>query len=88
VDAGEASGQDYAYLTDRVLTGQGKKQIYGTQLSVIEGIIDVQPIEDPANVDKRRKVVGLKSMREYLEFGAKMWGYKIKPGLLEQFDKR
>src|SRR5438552_10221588 len=28
---GEASGKDLAYLTDRVLLAEGKKQIYGTQ---------------------------------------------------------
>lgn len=65
VEKKEASGKDLAYLTDRVLTGEGKKQLYGTQFIQKDGKFEAQPIEDPANVDKRRAEVGLGTLAEY-----------------------
>jgi hypothetical protein len=62
---GEVSGQELAYLTDRVRVAQGEKQLYGTQFHTVDGKLVPQPIEDEANVDKRRKEVGLMSMAEY-----------------------
>ncbi len=62
---GEVSGQDLAYLTDRVLVGENKKQLYGTQFQERDGKLIPQPIEDEAHVDKRRKELGLSSMAEY-----------------------
>lgn len=62
-------GQDYALLLDRVLVAEGKPQVYGTQAKRFdqwknkEPVFD--PIEDEANVDKRRAEVGLFSMAEY-----------------------
>jgi hypothetical protein len=62
-------GQDYALLLDRVLVADGKPQVYGTQAKRFdqwkgnEPVFD--PIEDEANVDKRRAEVGLFSMAEY-----------------------
>lgn len=55
-----------AYLTDRVLVNSGKPQRYGTQF-----YIDVKkrhvprPIEDRVHVDKRRKEVGLSTLKAY-----------------------
>jgi len=54
-----------AYLTDRVLAGEGKKQPYGTQFMLKDGKMDPRPIEDEANVDKRRAEVGLVPLAEY-----------------------
>lgn len=66
---GELSGQDYALLLDRVLVGEGKPQVYGTQAEPFkdwEGQEPVlAPIEDEANVDKRRAEVGLPPLSEY-----------------------
>lgn len=62
---GEATGQQLAYLTDRVLVGEGKKQIYGSQFQQKDGKLLPSPIEDEANVDKRRKEVGLNPLAEY-----------------------
>jgi uncharacterized protein DUF6624 len=67
VKAGEASGQDYAYLVDRVRTKDGKPQLYGTQLKFVDGKYVPLPIEDEANVDKRRAAVGLPTIAEYLK---------------------
>lgn len=62
-------GQNYALLLDRVLVAEGKPQVYGTQAKRFDQWIDKEPvfdpIEDEANVDKRRAEVGLFSMAEY-----------------------
>jgi membrane dipeptidase len=61
----EAAGNHLAYLMDRVLVGEGKKQIYGTQYITKDGKMQPQPIEDPDNVDKRRAEVGMGTLAEY-----------------------
>ena len=61
----EVSQRDLAYLTDRVLLAEGKKQIYGSQFQQKDGKLLPSPIEDEANVDKRRKEVGLNPLAEY-----------------------
>jgi hypothetical protein len=65
VKKGEATGAQLAYLTDRVRVGAGEKQVYGTQFHTVDGKLEPQPIEDEANVDKRRQEVGLPSLAEY-----------------------
>lgn len=74
---GELSGQSYALLVDRVLVGEGKPQIYGTQakhFSQWKGHEPVlEPIEDEANVDKRRAEVGLFPLAQYLEILKRMY---------------
>ena len=62
---GEAAAVDFAYLTDRVLVADGKKQLYGTQFHDVKGKMEPQPIENEADVDKRRQEVGLNSLAEY-----------------------
>lgn len=68
VKNGEATGEELAYLTDRVLVSEKKKQVYGTQLLLVEGKFQPHPIENAADVDKRRKEVGLSSLANYLKF--------------------
>jgi len=63
----EASHQDFAYLTDRVLIADKKKQLYGTQLTQDGDKLVPQPIEDEEHVDERRKEIGLQPLAEYLE---------------------
>jgi hypothetical protein len=65
VAKGEVSGTDLAYLTDRVLVADGKKQRYGTQFHRVDGKLVPQPIEDEAAVDDRRKAVGMGTLAEY-----------------------
>jgi len=65
--AGEATGQDFALLTDRVLRADGKPQRYGTQVRVENGRLVVPPVEDEANLEPRRASVGLPPMKEYLD---------------------
>jgi len=64
-----ASASNNAMLRDRILVSEGKKQIYGTQVRYNVKLKKSQPfpIEDPANVDVRRKKVGLSTLKEYLK---------------------
>lgn len=59
--------QSLPLLEDRVLTKQHKPQSYGSQLtrSSSTGTIEFFPIEDEANVNKRRAAVGLEPLEDY-----------------------
>jgi len=74
---GGLSGQDYALLVDKVRVGEGKPQVYGTQAKRVEEWNGqeptLQPIEDEADVDKRRAEVGLPPLAEYREFLKRMY---------------
>ena len=64
----DASPGDLAYLIDRVLVAEGKPQLYGTQVSIEDGIVTPRtPIADEANVDARRAAAGLGLLEEYYE---------------------
>jgi hypothetical protein len=71
--AKEADFADLAYLTDRVRIGEGKKQLYGTQLREVDGKFIPEPLEDEGNVDKRRKEVGLPPLAESLKIAAEKY---------------
>lgn len=80
---GNISIKDYAYLYDRVQRNTGGKQLYGTQLSYNSKgsffddnnkIIYPADLADPANVDQRRKKVGLGPIEEYYESVLQMLG--------------
>jgi hypothetical protein len=59
VNENQAFIKDLAYLEDRVLTGRGKEQKYGTQF-ILEGEKFVpKKITDPENLEKRRAEMGL-----------------------------
>lgn len=64
---GEVDPRDFAYLTDRVLVGTGRKQKYGTQAAFKDGKVVPGAIEDPESVDERRKAIGLEPLAEYLK---------------------
>lgn len=61
VKEGKARRQDLAYLEDRILVNQGKKQLYGTQFNLDKETKEIKPkdVEDPENLNKRRESVGL-----------------------------
>jgi hypothetical protein len=65
----EARQSDPALLEDRILTREGKKQIYGTQLRLNQTtqLMELYPIEDEENVDARRAAVGLEPLAQYLK---------------------
>jgi len=60
----KASKTDLAYLQDRILMRQGKKQLYGTQYKIDSETQEMKlwEIEDPQNLNKRRESVGLPAM--------------------------
>jgi tetratricopeptide (TPR) repeat protein len=65
---GEGSCIEYAKIQDRILVNTGKPQLYGMQFRYNkERKLEPFPIEDPINVDKRRKKIGLGSLKEYLK---------------------
>ncbi|MNU77813.1 hypothetical protein D3C71_673960 [compost metagenome] len=75
VAKGNAQASSLALLEDRVALGQGKKQVYGSQIGLFKetGENYVLPLEDPDNVNKRRAEVGLNSMEEYIEYWGMTW---------------
>ena len=74
VKKGNAFPDQLALLEDRVAIGEGRKQLYGSQIGMDKGskTYYIEPIEDPDNLDKRRKNVGLQTMQQYVDH----WGLK------------
>jgi hypothetical protein len=66
VEVGEATEQQLAYLTDRVLLAEGKQQEYGTQVTARSGRWVPRNLRDPDGVDARRAAAGLGTIAEYL----------------------
>ncbi len=80
-DNGEANWRSLALLIDRVHLGQGKQQIYGSQISIDdEGKYMVRDLMEPEYVNQRRREVGLGPIEEYVSF----WGIEWK---IEQKEK-
>ncbi|RZK74841.1 MAG: hypothetical protein EOO85_14660 [Pedobacter sp.] len=67
VEKKNASGQNYAYLIDRINLNEGKEQIYGTQVNMGERGTTLKPCMDTLNLDKRRLAVGLTPIKDYLK---------------------
>ena len=69
VQQGAARAEDLALLEDRVLTEQGKPQIYGSQVRMDSaGKASFFPILDEINVNRRRASVGLGPLEEYARY--------------------
>jgi hypothetical protein len=69
VQQGKAKPENLALLEDRILTEQGKPQIYGSQVHTdVKGNPSFFPILDEANVNKRRATVGLGPLEEYARY--------------------
>lgn len=75
---GEVKLSLLALLEDRVLTSEGKPQLYGSQIrrNRETGAREFFPIADPINVDKRRAAVGLGPIEEY----ARLFGLHFQDG--------
>jgi hypothetical protein len=65
--AGEATGAELAYLTDRVLLAEGRPQEYGTQATARDGHWTPRRLRDPAAVDERRAAASLGPITDYLD---------------------
>jgi len=62
---GDVSPADMALLEDRLLTMEGKPQLYGTQFRTVDGVTEPFPIEDSEHLDERRMRLGLDTFAEY-----------------------
>lgn len=63
--AGSIPAWQPAYLLDRILTFEGKQQVYGTSFDWDEeGLMSPRPTSDPISVDERRAAVGLPPLAE------------------------
>jgi tetratricopeptide (TPR) repeat protein len=88
-----ASSSALALLEDRVALGEGKKQIYGSQIGYDNETNTeyVLPLEDPDNVDKRRATVGLGPLADYVKRWNIIWNveeYKKQLPEIEAKSKR
>jgi hypothetical protein len=75
VSKNDALGSELALLEDRVRFEDGLPQIYGSQTKPNSSPMELYPIEDEANVDKRRAAIGLPPLAEI----AKIMGFVYKP---------
>lgn len=93
VAKGNAAASSLALLEDRVALGQGKKQIYGSQIGMFKETNEnyVLPLEDPDNVDKRRASVGLGKLQDYISYWGMTWNveeYKLNLPRYEEEQKK
>jgi hypothetical protein len=91
VAKGNASGSALALLEDRVALGEGRKQIYGSQIGMHENRSYILPLEDPDNVDKRRADVGLGSISDYVKRWDIVWNpeeYKKQLPEIEKWNRK
>ena len=72
----------YVYMKDRMLVDENKPQLYATQLKILnsQGDLAFNPIEDFANIDKRRIEMGLEPFEAYVKMIETKTGKK--PSLL------
>lgn len=73
LDKGNSIRQNIAYLTDRVLVNQGMKQRYGTQYSIKNDNLILEPLEDVEQVDELRAKMNLCPLQEYVAFAQEQY---------------
>lgn len=67
VSAGSAGPRELAFLRDRALVNEGRKQVYGTQIAgVTDGSPVPWPCEEPERMDELRAEVGIEPFDEYV----------------------
>lgn len=71
---GGVDGEALALLTDRVAKAQGRPQRYGSQATLKGGRLVLDPIEDSAHVDDRRRSLGLPPLAVYMQLLDSMYG--------------
>jgi len=65
-EKGEIAGSEaLAAYVDRLRVALGRKQLYGTQVSIKDGFLVQAPIELATDVDKRREKMKLVPLRQY-----------------------
>lgn len=90
VKSKNASANSLALLEDRVALGEGKRQIYGSQIGRDNETQKnyVLPLEDPENVDKRRAKVGLAPFAEYVKRWDIGWNVEEYKKLLPEIEAK
>lgn len=76
VKEGKAAASSLALMEDRVALREGRKQIYGSQMSSNPeqpGQYYLSPLVDPEHVDERRASVGLGKLADYLKNWQLTW---------------
>ena len=63
----ELSPQDYANFIDRLRLHQGKGQLYGSGFEFKDGKMVLSKTHDIKNLEKRRRVLGLPPLSEYVK---------------------
>ncbi|MDO1529576.1 hypothetical protein QMK61_12115 [Fulvimonas sp. R45] len=72
---GDLPRSEYAKFVDRILMLDGKNQIYGSQFHVVDHKMVPYPIEDPANVESRRRAMYMLPLKvKQAELSAAMGG--------------
>jgi len=69
----EIPPDDFALLTDDVLAGDGKPQLYGTNFKFVGGRVALVETRDPARLDERRRKLGLAPIAEYAKMLAEFY---------------
>ena len=73
----EIPPDDFAMLADDVLANEGKLQLYGTNFRFDGDRIALQPTQDPARLDERRRKLGLPPIAVYMQFIAGLAGKTV-----------
>lgn len=78
VENKESEGWHLAFLEDRILMRNDKKQLYGSQAKWDKEIggMKIHEIEDVENVNKRRQELGLESIEEYAKMNSYVFDQK------------
>ena len=69
----EIPPDDFAMLTDDVLTHEGKPQLYGTNFKFVGGKVALDTTKEPARLDERRRRLGLTPIAEYAKQLAELY---------------
>ncbi|MFZ6798854.1 DUF6624 domain-containing protein [Undibacterium sp. Di24W] len=62
----KARADSLALMEDRIALESGEKQIYGSQLSSVDGKMALRPTEDPDHLDERRAAIGMSRIADYV----------------------
>ena len=90
VQFNNASRSSLALLEDRIALGEGKKQIYGSQIGFDKttGLSYVLPLIDPLSVDERRAGMDLGPLAEYAKRFGIVWNAEEYVKQLPEIEKK
>ncbi len=90
VQAGNARASSLALLEDRVALGQGKQQIYGSQIGRDResGEYYVLPLAEPEKVNERRAEVGLGPIEDYVSNWGMSWDVEEHKRKMKELEAR